>query len=164
LRHVGDAAARPLEWRQRAEILAVPAQRATAYRMLTDDAPQQAGLADPVAPEHAGHPARLGRQADAPQRLGGAIVQVDPFRFEHRFHRPRYTSITRSSALTWSSEPSARTEPSCRTVTRTPRSRTKVMSCSTTTTEWVSAIRRSRAAVSAVSASVIPAAGSSISS
>src|SRR5262245_2867161 len=52
---------------------------------------------------------------------------------EHHY-RPKYTSITRSFAETWSIEPSASTVPSCSTVTFTPSARTNAMSCSTTIT------------------------------
>src|SRR5471030_2809600 len=60
--------------------------------------------------------------------------------------------------------PSASTEPSCRHVTLTPSSRTKCMSCSTTTTVLVMLISLSSSAVCWVSASVMPATGSSTSS
>jgi len=63
--------------------------------------------------------------------------------------------MTRSSELNMSSDPSARTEPSCRTVTLTSSSRTKLMSCSTTTIERSPAMDLSSAAVVSVSASVM---------
>jgi hypothetical protein len=56
--------------------------------MLADQRAQQAGLADAVAAEHAGDLAGLGRQADRPQRLGSAVVQIDRVRSEHD-QRPR---------------------------------------------------------------------------
>src|SRR5690606_34249097 len=60
--------------------------------------------------------------------------------------------------------PSASTEPSWSTVTVASRARTNSMSCSTTTTERSPAMPLSNSASRAVSSSVIPAAGSSISS
>src|SRR6266508_1758384 len=56
------------------------------------------------------------------------------------------------------------TEPSCSTVTLTPSSRTNAMSCSTTTTVRSRLISLSSSTVWRVSASVIPATGSSTSS
>ena len=60
--------------------------------------------------------------------------------------------------------PSASTEPSCRHVTLTASSRTKAMSCSTTTTVRSRLISFKSSAVCMVSTSVMPATGSSTSS
>ncbi len=64
--------------------------------MLADERVEQAGLADAVAAEHAGHLAGLGGERDAAQRLRGAVVQIDGVDFAAWCYRPRYTSITRS--------------------------------------------------------------------
>ena len=57
-------------------------------RLLAGQRVEQAGLADAVAAEHAGHLADLGLQRYAAQRLRRAVVQIDGFDVEHR-HRPR---------------------------------------------------------------------------
>ena len=88
LRHIGDAAARPLIGPQRRDIGAFPPDRAGRHRMLADERAQQAGLADAVAAEHAGHLAGLGVQRDGAQRLGGAVIKVDRSGVEHG-QRPR---------------------------------------------------------------------------
>ena len=131
--------------------------------MLADQRAQQAGLADAVAAEHAGDLARLGFERNAAQRLRRAVVEIDGIRassiasFRDAASRTRIRCTRASSgsrfatrndviiapntlrsrarcADTWSMVPSASTEPSCRQVTLTPSSRTKAMSCSTTTT------------------------------
>ena len=51
--------------------------------MLPDDGAQQAGFADAVAAEHAGHLAGLGMQRNAAQRLRRAVVQIDIGDVEH---------------------------------------------------------------------------------
>jgi hypothetical protein len=56
--------------------------------MLADQRAQQAGLADPVAPEHAGDLAGLRFERNAAQRLCGAVMQIDSLHLEH-VHRPR---------------------------------------------------------------------------
>jgi len=69
LRHIGDAAARAAhQGRSGLDIGAFPPDRAGRHRMLADERAQQAGLADAVAPEHAGHLAGLGVQRDGAQR------------------------------------------------------------------------------------------------
>src|SRR5690606_13532868 len=68
-------------------------------------------------------------------RLG----RVDGRSHPPRAQRPRYTSITRSSFCTVSSEPSASTWPWCSTVTWSAMVPTKPMSCSTTISECLRA-------------------------
>src|SRR5580700_6822143 len=160
LRHIGDAAPRPLRRFQRGDVAAFPGDGAAAHRLLAGQSIEQAGLADAVAPEHAGDLARLRLERHRPQRLRGAVVEIDGLRVQHD-QRPKYTSTTRSFCDTWSIEPSASTEPSCKHVTLTPRSRTKVISCSTTTTVCSLLISLSSSAVCRVSTSVMPATGSS---
>src|SRR5665213_1703878 len=166
LRDVGDAEAGAIVRRHAAERGAVQADRAAGDRLFADDGAQEAGLADTVAPHEGADLADLGGERDVAECLGGAVIQIDVLGFEHRGHgqRPRYTSTTRGSAETWSSVPSEMTLPSWSTVTLTPRARTKVMSCSTTTTDFSRAMPLSSSAVASVSASVMPAAGSSTSS
>src|SRR5580704_10781888 len=160
LRHIGDAAPRPFRRFERGDVVAFPNDGAAAHRLLAGQRIEEAGLADAVAPEHASDFAGLGLERNRPQRLRGAIVQIDGLCVQHD-QRPKYTSTTRSFCVTWSIEPSASTEPSCRHVTFTPRSRTKVMSCSTTTTVCSLLISLSSSAVCRVSTSVMPATGSS---
>src|SRR3984893_19537384 len=62
---------------------AVEVDRGRGDRVLADHGAQQRGLADAVAPEHAGHLARFSRDRDAAQRLGCAIIEVDIFDVEH---------------------------------------------------------------------------------
>ncbi len=57
--------------------MTVPIDAAFAHRLLADDGTQQAGLADPVAAEHAGHLAGPGDQRDTAQGLRGAVMQID---------------------------------------------------------------------------------------
>ena len=49
-----------------------------------EDRAQQAGLADPVAAEDAGHLALFRGQADPAQRMAGAVIQIDRFDRQHR--------------------------------------------------------------------------------
>ena len=137
--------------------------RALADRMLADERVEQAGLADAVAAEHAGDLAGLRRERHAAQRLRRAVVQIDGVDVEHRPIAPDRLRPRARSVDTWSIVPSASTEPSCRHVTLTPSSRTKAMSCSTTTTVRSRLISLSSSAVCRVSASVMPATGSSTS-
>src|SRR3984957_6414852 len=95
LRYEADAAARPLIGLEARNLRAVEGDRARSNGVLTDHRPQQAGLADAVAAEHAHHLARFGRDRDAAQRLRCAVIEVDVLDLEH-VQRPRYTSITRS--------------------------------------------------------------------
>src|SRR4051794_28712289 len=99
LRHISDAAARAVGGLERSDILAVKADAATADRLLARERIEQAGLADAVAAEHAGHLAGLGDERDRAQRLCGAVMQIDGLGFKHHY-RPRYTSITRGLADT----------------------------------------------------------------
>ena len=85
LRHVADAGARARVGRA-GERRALEEDAAAGGRLLADDGAQQAGLADAVAAEHAGHLAGLGGQADAAQRLGGAVVEVEVFDAQHAEH------------------------------------------------------------------------------
>ena len=88
-----------------------------------------------------------GRPPISHSRLDPTPPALDGEDCSHPTHISRDASLTAPDSFddlriaeTWSSEPSASTEPSCRQVTLTPRSRTKPMSCSTTTTERVLAI------------------------
>src|SRR5262249_40043806 len=162
LRHIGDAAAGAVGRLQLGDVGAVERDRTAADRMLAGERIEEAGLADAVASEHAGHLARLRRERHRTQRLRSAVVEIDGVDLEHHY-RPRYTSTTRSFCDTWSMDPSAMTVPSCRHVTLTPKSRTKAMSCSTTITVRSRLISLSSSAVCRVSASVMPATGSPIS-
>src|SRR5580704_5088629 len=111
LRHIGDAAPRPLRRLQRGDVVAFPGDGAAAHRLLAGQRIEEARLADAVPAEHAGDLARLGFQRYGAQRLRGAVMQVDGLRVQHD-QRPKYTSTTRSFCDTWSIEPSASTEPS----------------------------------------------------
>src|SRR5262249_50415284 len=160
LRHIGDAAAGTVGRLQLGDVGAVERDRTAADRMLAGERIEEGGLADAIASEHAGHLARLRRERHRTQRLCSAVVEIDGVDVEHNY-RPRYTSTTRSFCDTWSMDPSAMTVPSCRHVNLTPRSPTKVMSCSTTITVRSRLISLSSSAVCRVSASVRPATGSS---
>src|SRR5262249_51147037 len=85
LRHVGDAAARALVRLEAGDVGARGLNGGAAPRMLPPQPAQQAGLADTVAAEHAGHLAGFGRELDTAQRLGGAVVQIDGFYVEHDY-------------------------------------------------------------------------------
>ncbi len=63
--------------------MTVPVDAAFAHRLLADNGAQQAGLADAVAAEHAGHLAGLGNQRHAAQSLRRAVMQIDGFHVEH---------------------------------------------------------------------------------
>src|SRR5262245_16967559 len=84
LRHEADAFSRALVGLQTGDVAAVEYDRARRNRILADHGPQQRGLADAVAPEHARHLAGLGRDRDATQRLGGAVVEIDVLDLKHR--------------------------------------------------------------------------------
>src|SRR5262249_55241941 len=104
LRHIGDAATRAVGRLERGDVLAVEADAPAADRLLAGECIEQAGLADAVTAEHAGHLAGLGDERHRAQRLRCAVMQVDGPGFKHHY-RPRYTSITRWFADTWSIEP-----------------------------------------------------------
>src|SRR5262249_59071290 len=89
LRHIGDAAPRPLVGLEPGDVRALPPNAAAAHRVLADERAQQARLADAVAAEHAGDLAGDGLQRHRAQRLRGAVVQIDGFDVEHAFYRPR---------------------------------------------------------------------------
>ena len=52
--------------------------------MLAGQRIEQAGLADAVAAEHAGHLAGLRLERHGAQRLRGAVVQIDGVDLEHQ--------------------------------------------------------------------------------
>jgi hypothetical protein len=56
--------------------------------MLAGNRVEQARLADPVAPQNAGHLAWLGGKSDAAERLRGAVVEIDSVDPQHA-QRPR---------------------------------------------------------------------------
>jgi hypothetical protein len=66
---------------------------------LAHDGAQQGGLADAVASKKTADLAGFDAERDAAQRLGRAVKHIDLVDRERR-HRPRYTSMTRSLALT----------------------------------------------------------------
>ena len=84
LRHVGDAARRPLMGGERRDVFALEADATAADRVLADDGPQQARLADAVAAEDARDGVRLGLQADALEDLARPVEQIDPVDLQHR--------------------------------------------------------------------------------
>src|SRR5580698_6023436 len=59
LRHVSDAAPRPLRRFERGDVVALPDDGAAAHRLLAGQRVEQAGFADAVPAEHAGDLARL---------------------------------------------------------------------------------------------------------
>ncbi len=63
--------------------MAFPFDRATRDRVRPGDGPHQAGLAHPVAAEHAGGLAHLRGHRNPTQRDGGAIEKIDVFDFQH---------------------------------------------------------------------------------
>ena len=73
LRHVRDAAARPVVGFQARDVAPVERDRARGDRPVTDDRAHQRGLADAVAAEHAGDLALPRLDRDAAQRLRGAV-------------------------------------------------------------------------------------------
>src|SRR5580658_5928269 len=87
LRHIGDAAPRPL-WRpQRGDVAAFPGDGTAAHRLLAGQRVEQAGLADAVPAEHAGDLAGLGLQRYGAQRLCSAVVELDGLDIQHDLSR-----------------------------------------------------------------------------
>ena len=62
----------------------LPTDRSGADRMRARDRAQQAGLANPVASQQAGHRTHFRRQRNPAQRNGSPIVQIDIIDFKHR--------------------------------------------------------------------------------
>src|SRR5690606_23867218 len=83
LRHVGETEAGPPVRRHRAEGGPFPADAALGDGMQAEDGAQQRGLADAVAPEHAGDLAALGLQRHAAQDMARAIIEMNGFDREH---------------------------------------------------------------------------------
>ena len=88
LRHQRHATPRPLVGRQLGDFLVLEGDRARGDRLQADDGAQQAGLADAVATQQAGHPADRGRHRHRAQRLGGTVEEIDVLDGEHCY-RPR---------------------------------------------------------------------------
>src|SRR5580700_7886771 len=83
LRHIGDAAPRPLRRFERGDVAAFPGDGAAAHRLLAGQRIEETGLADAVPPQHAGDLARLRLERHRPQRLRRAVVQIDGLRVQH---------------------------------------------------------------------------------
>src|SRR5262249_53299085 len=83
LRHQADATPRPLVGRQGRYVLAVERDRPGSNRLQAADGAQQAGLADAVAAEKAGHFADRGGERHRAQRLRGAVEEIDVLDGEH---------------------------------------------------------------------------------
>src|SRR5688572_25657522 len=180
LRHVAQAGARTLVGFRLHQVELVEPDVAAARGHEAHQGLEQRGLAHAVATEQRGHLARRKLEAHVAQDVAAAVVLIEslndhwkkgsgPFYGKRvltpfSVQRPRYTSITRSSFFTWSIGPSASTLPSCSTVTLRAMVSMKAMSCSTTTSECVPASERNSSAVRSVSASLMPATGSSSSS
>src|SRR3984957_1939599 len=64
LRHIGDAAPRPLRRFERGDVAALPGDGAAAHRLLAGQRIEQARFADAVPAEHAGDLARLRLERD----------------------------------------------------------------------------------------------------
>ena len=88
LRHQRDAAPGALDRGQAGDVLALPLDPAGRRPDLAHDGAQRAGLADAVAAEHAGDLADHRGERHPPQRLAGAVVQVDALDTQHA-QRPR---------------------------------------------------------------------------
>ena len=58
-------------------------------RVLAGERVEQARFADAVSPEYAGDLARFGAERNRPQRLRGAVMEIDAFDIKHVRHRPR---------------------------------------------------------------------------
>ncbi len=99
-------------------------------------------LPTPLRPEQARDRTRFGADGNATQGDRGAIVQIYGGNFEHH-QRPRYTSITRGSPLTWSMEPSEIDGSFVQHRHLDAEGADEAMSCSTTTTLRVRLISRS---------------------
>src|SRR5260221_7893319 len=82
--HQGEPMTRTLVRRKCGEIDAVPLDAAAPDRLQTEDRTQQAGLADAVAAEQAGHRPFRRSDADATQRLAGAVEEIDTLDRQHR--------------------------------------------------------------------------------
>src|SRR5215831_18700494 len=154
LRYITNPEARPRLGRQAAKIVAVEDNLPRGRRQQPHQAFEQRGLAHAVAAHDASARSGRHRQIHVPQRVAAAVRLIEAADLEQA-HAPKYTSMTRGSAWTWSMVPSASTRPSCRTVTRPAIDRTKSMSCSTTTTECDPARPSSRSAVRSVSRAVM---------
>ncbi|QTK80690.1 hypothetical protein AT6N2_C3204 [Agrobacterium tumefaciens] len=83
LRHVTDAALRPLVRRQPIQCRIAETDRAGAGGLLAGDGAQQRAFSDAVAAENAGDLAHLGLQRHAAQGLRCAVVEVDVVDCQH---------------------------------------------------------------------------------
>ena len=129
---------------------------------LTDHGAQRAGLADAVAAEHAGDLADHRRQRDPPERLAGAVVEIDALDAQHG-SAPQIDFDDALVVLHLVERALGQDRALVQHGDLGSRPRTNSMSCSTTTTEWLWLISRRSSPVVSVSASVMPATGSSTS-
>ena len=122
LRHVGDAEADDAMLRRFQNVGAFHGNRPCAGPDQAGNHPHQGGLAGAVGADHADRLARLDLEADAEQRLEGAVARIDRFQFKHArpltdalaaaaacvatASVPRYTSTTRGSLDTSLGSPS----------------------------------------------------------
>ena len=97
LRHVGDAAPRPLVGAHAGDVLALEEDAPAAHRLVADDGAQQRALAHAVAAEHAGDLAALGADGHLAQRLRRAVVQIDALNRQH-VASPRIQGVRPSSS------------------------------------------------------------------
>src|SRR5882724_7111985 len=162
LRHVGEPRCRAPVRRPCRYLGVVDQHTPPRRRKHAHQAFQERGLSGAIAAKHRQTLAGHDLEADLAQDLRAAVMLIQALDAEAHDYRPRYTSMTRSSALAFAIEPSNRVLPSCRTVTRSAIRSTKSMSCSTTTIARSGRFRpRTRDAVRSVSSSVSPATGSS---
>ena len=94
LRHQRQPAARALVRRHAGEVAIFPGDPSRTDRLQPEDRAQQAGLADAVAAEDAGHLAALRLQAYPAQRIAGAVIEIDRLDRQHRLF-PGHSEVFR---------------------------------------------------------------------
>src|ERR1700712_1385007 len=152
------------------DIHAVKAHGPGSRRQMPGQRAQQRGLAHAVMAENPHALARFHGEIhliedwDAPV-TGAQLRRLEQHRAcvfkTHAARLPRYTSFTRWSDKTVSTDPSTSTAPCEKTVTVRAIMRINCMSCSTTTSACVLLISRINSAVRCTSSWFMPAAGSS---
>ena len=119
LRDEGDAATRPLVRRQASHVLPLPDDPPPARPGMADDRAQGARLADAVTSDDGGDLAGLRFQRDLPERLAGAVMQVDVVDGQHGERPARPPWVLGSSPRTTEMELGNLSSPSG--LTRGPR-------------------------------------------
>src|SRR5262249_55029540 len=83
LRYQRQARARPLIGREPGQFPVLPADPPRPDRAETEDRAQEAGFADAVAAEDAGHLAFFRVEADPAQHMAGPVIEIERFDRQH---------------------------------------------------------------------------------